>query len=405
MSDHDQSAAPPRQTRKPTGKPGWPMLLIAGVQKSGKTYALAEASASDLVGRTFWISYGEIDADEYGALPGADYEIVDHNGTYRDLLGAIEWATRQPRVDGKPNLVGLDSDTRVWSMLTAQAQQAANARREKKGRSVSEDDADITIDLWNITKDRWAHIHDALRENDGPTIVTARLELVVVVDAEGRPTKERIWKVQAEKNLPFEADVIVQMRREGGGENYLTGVRSLRFRPSPTEYVKLDDYVKVDDLWRKLGLADITVERAAANPVVVESYDQEELAAEQARQQAAAWAREIAERRDALLVDIRTVEIRRTGGEGAPLAARLDQIKGEWASAHDGEDIKATTAVEDLETLLKTLSDEVAKQEADRAEADAQAAAQADADAVDAQAAFASSASEADAALEPELRR
>ena len=33
-------------TRKPTGKPPWPIMLIAGVEKSGKTYSAAQASAS-----------------------------------------------------------------------------------------------------------------------------------------------------------------------------------------------------------------------------------------------------------------------------------------------------------------------------------------------------------------------
>ena len=69
------------KTRKPTGLPAWPILLIAGVEKAGKTYAAAAASSSDLIGRTLWVSIGEDDPDEYGAIPGARFEII------RDLGG------------------------------------------------------------------------------------------------------------------------------------------------------------------------------------------------------------------------------------------------------------------------------------------------------------------------------
>lgn len=68
-------------TRKPTGLPSWPILLIAGVPKAGKSYACAAASASPLVGRTLWVPVGEDDPDELGGIPGADFDIVQHDGT------------------------------------------------------------------------------------------------------------------------------------------------------------------------------------------------------------------------------------------------------------------------------------------------------------------------------------
>ena len=76
------------QTRKPTGIPSWPIVLLTGVEKSGKTYAAAAASASEMVGRTLWLGIGEDDPDEYGAIPGTRFEIVVHDGTYRSILAA-----------------------------------------------------------------------------------------------------------------------------------------------------------------------------------------------------------------------------------------------------------------------------------------------------------------------------
>src|SRR5690242_8022331 len=106
-----------RQTRRPSGKPPWPIVLIAGVEKAGKSYAAALASGSDLVGRTLWYGIGEDAPDEYARVPGADFEIVEHDGTYRDILAALEWGAAQPRVNGKPTLLVVDSFGRAWDLL------------------------------------------------------------------------------------------------------------------------------------------------------------------------------------------------------------------------------------------------------------------------------------------------
>ncbi|MFD6811895.1 hypothetical protein, partial [Streptomyces anthocyanicus] len=82
---------PPKlKTRKPTGIVPWPLVLIEGEEGSGKSYSAAEFSASDLIGQTYWIDLAEGSADEYAAIEGADYEIVVHDGTYRDILEQIE---------------------------------------------------------------------------------------------------------------------------------------------------------------------------------------------------------------------------------------------------------------------------------------------------------------------------
>lgn len=70
------------KTRQPTGKPSWPILLLAGREKAGKSWAAVAASASDLIGRTLYIGIGEDDPDEYALIPGASFEIVEHDGTY-----------------------------------------------------------------------------------------------------------------------------------------------------------------------------------------------------------------------------------------------------------------------------------------------------------------------------------
>lgn len=309
-------------TRKPTGKVPWPIMLVAGTEKAGKTYAAAEASASELVGRTYWITIGEDQPDEYALIEGADFDIVEHDGTYRSILGAVSWAVTQPKVDGKPNLIVLDSAGRMWALLSDQAQATANERAKRKNKTIGADGAQITMDLWNNAKQRWGHILDALRIHDGPVVLTARLDQVSVVDDRGEPTRDKTWKVQAEKNLPFEVGVIVHLR--AFGDAYLTGVRSLRFRPTPNEYTKLDGF-KVHDLWVNLGLAEGAGVRDHAG-VTPQGETSE---------------------RDALLEQIKA----------AATAAKIDLgvVSKEWADAHDGQYIAEATDLGGLELLRDDL--------------------------------------------------
>lgn len=245
---------PPRTTRKPTGKPSWPMMLLAGVEKSGKSWSAAAFSASDMVGRTFFIEVGEHYADEYGRLPGVRYEIVPHNGTYRDIATAVEWAVAQPRgEDGKPNCVIFDSGTVLWEMLSDQAHRTAYRRWRKKNPDAPEpeEEVQVTMDLWNIAKDKFADIARMLYQHDGPSIITGRLEQVAVVVG-GKPTNEKAWKVRAEKNLPFEVDVVVQARAPRTWE--ITGLRSTRLQlpEGKKNTIPLPGFT-VEDLLRKLG--------------------------------------------------------------------------------------------------------------------------------------------------------
>lgn len=309
-------------TRKPTGKPSWPITLLAGVEKSGKTYASVEASASDLIGQTYWVSAGEDDPDEYGAIPGAHFDIVLHDGTYRGILQALEDASAAPRADDKPTLLVLDSGGRVWSLLSEQAQETANERARRKQRKVGEDGADITMDLWNTAKQRWGHILDVLRAHDGPVIITARLDEVTVME-HGKPSQsgEKTWKVQAEKNLPYDVGMVVQFR--AFGDAYLTGVRSLRFKPKPHELTRLADDWSMDSLWRQLGLADVGQVGAREHTgIVAQGADAE---------------------RTTLLGQVRDA--------AAAVGVDLQAVVNEWADTHDGQHIGQATDLGGLELL------------------------------------------------------
>ncbi|MGC0144435.1 AAA family ATPase [Pseudactinotalea sp. Z1732] len=205
-----------RRTRKPTGKASWPLVLLAGREKCGKSYTASAFSASDLIDRTFFIEIGEGSADQYGAIPGARYEIVEHDGSWADILAAVEWAVDQPRPNGKPHALVLDSMTELWGLL-ADEQESISRKRGKDT---------ITIDQWNSAKKRWRKVIDAARRNAGPSIFTARYNEVTVM-RNGKPTAEKEWKVDAEKNLAYEVDAIITWKQPR--EPFINGVRTVAF--------------------------------------------------------------------------------------------------------------------------------------------------------------------------------
>jgi hypothetical protein len=127
---------PPREyeTSEPTCASTWPLTGLAGVDHAGKTYLAAQASGSDLIGQTFFISFGEGEANAYGRVPGARYRIVHlPDGSYRTLLGAVLWAVRQPRVaPDKPNLIIFDGGTKLYHLLQEEQQIIAYRRAVAK---------------------------------------------------------------------------------------------------------------------------------------------------------------------------------------------------------------------------------------------------------------------------------
>lgn len=216
------------RTRQPSCQPSWPIILLAGVEGGGKSWTAAEATGLPMIDRAFYLEIGERMADEYGAVPGASFEIIEHNGTYLDLLSAATLAGRVKPPQGKANMLIVDSISELWQLLQDEAQLTANKRA--RGRKDPNGDHQITMDLWNFAKSRYDDFMQALRSFPGPVIITARLDNVMLVDG-GKPTGEKIWKPRAEKNTPFYAQVVAQARRPR--EWVVTKVASTKMQLAP----------------------------------------------------------------------------------------------------------------------------------------------------------------------------
>uniref|UniRef100_UPI003F499426 AAA family ATPase n=1 Tax=Streptomyces sp. CA-136453 TaxID=3240050 RepID=UPI003F499426 len=254
------AAPPPRlQTRRPTGRVAWPIVVVAGAEKTGKSHLCAEFSASDVIGRTIWIPIGENDVDSFGALPGVRFEIADqHDGTFRSILREVRAAVAEPRgADGKPNAIVIDSISVLWELLSdeanliARSRAAEKAARNQKPGPSADDDVVVGHALWNRAKDRWRLIIDTLRRHDGPVILCARLDEVTEFDPRGNPTRNRTWKVKAERNLPYDATAVVQLRSYR--RPTLTAVRSLVMPLGPDED-RTRPGMTLADLMRDLGI-------------------------------------------------------------------------------------------------------------------------------------------------------
>lgn len=198
------------RTRKPTGQVAYPLILVEGAEKSGKTYLALELSASERVGRTFVFELGERAADEYAPL--GDYEIVEHNGTYADLFGQLREACMEPSPVDRPNVIVLDSASMLWVLLKDQA--SAAARRSKRAVKILQDDPDADIETtmtyWNTASERWWAVINLLRGWPGITILTARAGEVTKVVG-GQPVAGQTeWSREVKKGTEFAMTAIIR---------------------------------------------------------------------------------------------------------------------------------------------------------------------------------------------------
>lgn len=189
-------------TRKPTGIPAAPLIMVSGLPKSGKSMASYKLGLSPRIEHCWVIDLGEGSADEYGAL--GCYDVLDWGRTFADLQDTIRWCVEQPVSDGMLNAVVLDSGTELWDNLKIRADR--RARSSKKNAQALRDDPDYEVDVsmpfWNDAKEVWARCISPMRlAGHLVGVVVVRSEVVAEV-VNGAPTKNKVTSYQCEKTLP-----------------------------------------------------------------------------------------------------------------------------------------------------------------------------------------------------------
>lgn len=227
------------KTRKPTGAASWPLILLAGEAKTGKTYRAAEFSGDERIGRTFWLDLGEGCADEYGAVPGADYEIIEHDGTWIDIIDQVEAVrdvAREALAAGdKPVMLVVDSMTAEWAMLSLWTD--TRARRSANNKKLLAENPDSEIDIssnyWNDANSRHNRLMNILKTFPGIVVMTSLETEKTQFDATGRPKRNapKVARPDAQKRLPADATVWVRLSLDS--EPTIVGIRSVKMAITP----------------------------------------------------------------------------------------------------------------------------------------------------------------------------
>jgi hypothetical protein len=233
-------AVPGLKIRKPTGRVPWPCILLEGEEKAGKSWALAQFSASDRIGALYWIDLNEGAGDEYGAIPGANYRLIEHDGSYAQVLAAVQAVKAEARraadAGEPPVVLGIDSGSAIWDGLKdwASARAATSARNRELLKRDPNAEIVISQNLWNDAGARWRKLQTELLTFPGIVVVTARGKEVTEVDAAGRPVEgQKTWSVQTHREFPYAATVWVRLRR--GRRPLIVGARSIHIGIKPND--------------------------------------------------------------------------------------------------------------------------------------------------------------------------
>lgn len=219
------------RTRTPSGKPSWPLILLAGESKTGKTHAACAFTGDPRVGRAFVLDLGEGCADEYIVVPGADYEIIDHDGTWVDIIDQVEAVRDIARAEldagRNPVVLVVDSMTTEWAMLTEWTNE--RAKRSKSNRALLAENPDAEIDVssnyWNDANSRHNRLMNILKTFPGVVVLTTLETEKTQFGPGGRPLTNapKVAKPDGQKRLP--ADVNVWIRLSLTEEPVVVGMR------------------------------------------------------------------------------------------------------------------------------------------------------------------------------------
>src|SRR5690349_8563430 len=88
---------------EPTCSVPWPTVLIEGEEKSGKSTETARFTGCGRFSQSFWLELGtEGTAEWYGKVPGAKYQVLEHDGKFATIKAKIaqvhayaEWTVEQ----------------------------------------------------------------------------------------------------------------------------------------------------------------------------------------------------------------------------------------------------------------------------------------------------------------------
>lgn len=209
---------PPR-TRRPTGKGGWQRVLLSG-DESGivdAAWAAAAFTADDRLVTTYWLELnpGET-GDVFGAATGADFELLDHDGSWADIFDQVDAAwqvARDVAASGPyPSALIVHGMSAEWMMLSDLADRRARRRTASElirhgldpAPAYSSDvKVEVDADVWTLVGRRHRELMAKILTWPGPVILIAREKR----SADGR------WVLKAQDQLGFDVTARVRFAR------------------------------------------------------------------------------------------------------------------------------------------------------------------------------------------------
>lgn len=211
------------RTRKPRTGCVWPFILLTGGEFSGKTTAVGIAAESGRFGRTWVLPFGE-DADQIAEY-APDAEIVEHDGSLYEFAAAVdaiaERVNAEPLVDGKPQLVFIDSGSVLWDLLSLIAEARARKTDEAAADLMRNPYASVNIGPlnWSAVNKMWSRIIRQLKSMQAVVVMTSRAKDGVVINSAGQIDNvaarrgDKTYRVAVQSETPYEAHAFVKLDR------------------------------------------------------------------------------------------------------------------------------------------------------------------------------------------------
>jgi hypothetical protein len=212
------------RTRAPRTGCVWPFILLTGGEFSGKTTAVGIAAESGRFGRTWVLPFGE-DPDQI-----AEYDrqarIVEHDGSLYEFAAAVDAiaaeVNREPLVDGKPQLVLVDSGSVLWDLFSLIAEARARKTDEAAAELMRNPYASVNIGPlnWSAVNKMWLRIIRQLKSMQAVVVMTARGKDGVIIDQRGQIDNQaakagrKTYRVAVQSETPYEAHAFVKLDRD-----------------------------------------------------------------------------------------------------------------------------------------------------------------------------------------------
>lgn len=206
------------RTRRPDKTATWHQrVLLSGEPGAGAEWEAARLTADSRLAGTYWLEAGQdANADLYAQLPGADFDIIVHDGSWADMYEQVcaAWDEAHSVAEGGfPVALIVTSMSGVHAMFNDTADRRARRQHataltshglDPAAAFSSEVHVEVHPDLWKLMARRHGQLMSKILTWPGPVIMTAR---------ETR-TADGHWNLRGPDQLGFDATSWIRLTRD-----------------------------------------------------------------------------------------------------------------------------------------------------------------------------------------------